>query len=422
LIKTDLRTFLAKQYAADGITPGEIEAVIQKLDAYTAADLYESNKQIMKLVSDGFLLKREDHTQKDLYVQLIDYSDLTTFREPKPGEVPWIAAESPEPYRVKTNIFKMVNQLEIYGSEKRIPDGILYINGLPLVVFEFKSAIREEATIHDAFVQLTVRYKRDIPELLKYNAFCVISDGINNKAGSFFAPYEFFYAWRKTDGGDLIEKDGIDSLYSMIKGMFNTTRLCDVIRNFVYVPDVSRKEEKILCRYPQYYAATKLYSSILEHMKPEGDGKGGTYFGATGCGKSFTMLFLARLLMRSVALKSPTIVLITDRTDLDDQLSGQFTNAKGYIGDDSVVSVESRSQLRDLLKGRNSGGVFLTTIHKFTEDTALLTERPNVICISDEAHRSQVNLDQKVKVTEEGVSGKRRMFCAVRCWRDSLTK
>jgi type I restriction enzyme, R subunit len=418
LIKDDFRVFLSRQYARDGITPGEIEAVILKLDAYSSADLYESNKQIMKMVSDGFLLKREDHTQKDLYVQLIDYSNLTAFREPKPGEVPMIVAEDEGvPYKAGGNIFKLVNQLEICGSEKRIPDGILYINGLPLVVFEFKSAIREEATIHDAFIQLTVRYKRDIPELFKYNAFCVISDGINNKAGSFFAPYDFFYAWRKTDGGDLIEKDGIDSLYSMIKGLFDTTRLCDVIRNFVYLPDVSRTESKILCRYPQYYAATKLYQSILHHMKPEGDGKGGTYFGATGCGKSYTMLFLSRLLMRSVELKSPTIVLITDRTDLDDQLSAQFTNAKGYIGDHTVISVESRSQLRELLKGRNSGGVFLTTIHKFTEDTELLTERANVICISDEAHRSQVNLDQKVRVTDEGVT---RTFGFAKYLHDSL--
>ncbi|MBT3275286.1 MAG: HsdR family type I site-specific deoxyribonuclease [Spirochaetales bacterium] len=417
LIKADLREFLAKQYAADGITPGEINSVIRQLEAYSAADLYVSNKAIMKLVSDGFLLKREDRDRKDLYVQLIDYSDLVAFREPKAGEVPTIVAEKAEVYQTGGNILKMVNQLEIYGYEKRIPDGILYINGLPLVVFEFKSAIREEATIHDAFVQLTVRYKRDIPELFKYNAFCVISDGVNNKAGSFFAPYEFFYAWRKTDGGDLIEKDGIDSLYSMIKGLFHPTRLCDVIRNFVYLPDTSRREEKVLCRYPQYYAATKLYRNILLHMRPEGDGKGGTYFGATGCGKSFTMLFLARLLMKSVDLSSPTIVLITDRTDLDDQLSGLFTNGKGYIGDESVISVESRSQLRDLLKGRNSGGVFLTTIHKFTEDTELLTERNNVICISDEAHRSQVNLDQKIKVTEEGV---KRTYGFAKYLHDSL--
>ena len=417
LIKADLRDFLAKQYAADHITPQEIEAVIKQLEAYSAADLYESNKAIMKLVSDGFLLKREDRSQKDLYVQLLDYSELVAFREPKTGEVPSIVAEDQAVYGGSRNIFKIVNQLDIFGYEKRIPDGILYINGLPLVVFEFKSAIREEATIHDAFVQLTTRYKRDIPELFKYNAFCVISDGVNNKAGSFFAPYEFFYAWRKTDGSDLIEKDGINSLYSMIQGLFHQTRLIDVIRNFVYLPDTSRKEEKIFCRYPQYYAATKLYRNILQHMKPDGDGKGGTYFGATGCGKSFTMLFLARLLMKSVDLSSPTIVLITDRTDLDDQLSGLFTNGKGYIGDESVISVESRDQLRHLLKGRNSGGVFLTTIHKFTEDTELLTERTNVICISDEAHRSQVNLDQKLKITEDGV---KRTFGFAKYLHDSL--
>jgi len=407
LIKADLRAFLAKQYAADHITPQEIEAVIKQLEAYSGADLYESNTAILKLVSDGFLLKREDRSQKDLYIQLIDYSKLVAFRETNPGEVPTIVAEDEAVYGGNQNIYKIVNQLEIIGHEKRIPDGILYINGLPLVVFEFKSAIREEATIHDAFVQLTVRYKRDIPELFKFNAFCVISDGVNNKAGSFFAAYEFFYAWRKTDGGDLIEVDGINSLYSMIRGMFHHTRLIDVIRNFVYLPDTSRKEEKILCRYPQYYAATKLYRNILLHMKrPDGkggDGKGGTYFGATGCGKSYTMLFLARLLMKSVDLASPTIVLITDRTDLDDQLSGLFTNGKGYIGDESVISVESRDHLRELMKGRNSGGVFLTTIHKFTEDTELLTDRTNVICISDEAHRSQVNLDQKLKITEDGV-------------------
>ena len=417
LIKADLRAFLAKQYAADNITPQEIEAVIKQLETYSVADLYESNKAIMKLVSDGFLLKREDRSQKDLYIQLIDYSALVPFREPNSGEVLTIASEGKAPYGDSNNIFKIVNQLEIVGYEKRIPDGILYINGLPLVVFEFKSAVREEATIYDAFVQLTVRYKRDIPELFKYNAFCVISDGVNNKAGSFFAPYEFFYAWRKTDGGDLVEVDGINSLYSMIKGMFHQTRLIDVIRNFVYLPDTSRKEEKILCRYPQYYAATKLYKNILEHMKPEGDGKGGTYFGATGCGKSYTMLFLARLLMKSVDLASPTIVLITDRTDLDDQLSGLFTNGKGYIGDESVISVESREHLRELMKGRNSGGVFLTTIHKFTEDTALLTDRTNVICISDEAHRSQVNLDQKLKITEDGV---KRTFGFAKYLHDSL--
>ncbi|MFA7501338.1 MAG: HsdR family type I site-specific deoxyribonuclease [Sulfurimonas sp.] len=169
------------------------------------------------------------------------------------------------------------------------------------------------------------------------------------------------------------------------------------------MPDSSKKEVKVVCRYPQYYAARRLYDNIKKAQKPHGDGKGGTYFGATGSGKSFTMLYLTRLLMKSTHFENPTIVLITDRTDLDDQLSEEFTNAKNYIGDNGILSVESRAHLRELLQGRESGGVFLTTIHKFTEDIKLLSNRTNIICISDEAHRSQTNLDQKVKVTSKGV-------------------
>ena len=378
LIKEDLKAFLLSQYKSDNLTESEANQIIKRLEIYSSSDLYESNKAIMKLVSDGFALKREDRSKKDIWVYLIDYDESNN------------------------NTYKIVNQLEIVGYQRRIPDGILYINGLPLVVFEFKSAIRENATVHDAYVQLTTRYQRDIPELFKYNAFCVISDGVNNKAGSFFAPYEFYYAWRKVEGIDN-EVDGIDSMFTLIQGMFNHKRLRDIIRNFIYIPDSSKKDEKIVCRYPQYYAANKLVENIKLHQKPHGDGKGGTYFGATGCGKSFTMLFLVRLSMKGVHFSSPTIILITDRTDLDDQLSATFTNAKGYIGDQNVISVESRKELRELLQDRKSGGVFLTTIHKFSEDTQLLTERTNVICISDEAHRSQVNLDQKVKVTATGV-------------------
>ena len=379
LIVSDLSSFLKEKYKSDKITDDEILQIIRKLKSYPSSDLYESNKKIMKLVSDGFIFKRDDRSQKDLFIQFIDYKNINN------------------------NICKIVNQLEITGYHKRIPDGILYVNGLPLVVFEFKSAIREEATIHDAYVQITTRYKRDIPELFKYNSFCIISDGVNNKAGSFFAPYEFYYSWRKIDAYD-DDLDGIDSMFTMIQGMFNKDRLLDIIHNFVYLPDSSKKDEKILCRYPQYYATNKLFDNIKKHQRPLGDGKGGTYFGATGCGKSFTMLFLARKLMKSSDFSNPTIVLITDRTDLDDQLSGQFTNAKGYIGDNNVISVSSRNELREELQGRKSGGVYLTTIHKFTEDTKLLTDRNNVICISDEAHRSQTNLGQKIKVTDKGVS------------------
>lgn len=403
LIEEDLRTFLLTQYAKQGITANEVKSIILQLKSLPASDLYESNKTFLRMLSDGFILKREDRSQKDIYIQLIDYSGLEHQRQPSADQLVSVVAEETPTYDQDNNIYKFVNQLEIVGTEKRIPDGIVYINGLPLVVFEFKSAIREEATIHDAFKQLTVRYQRDIPELFKYNTFCVISDGVNNKAGSFFAPYEFFYAWRRV-AGLVKDVDGIDSMFTLIQGMFHRNRLRDIIRNFIFIPDNSKKNEKIVCRYPQYYAARALYDNIKLAQKPAGDGKGGTYFGATGCGKSFTMLYLARLLMKSEHFESPTIVMITDRTDLDDQLSGQFVNAKGFIGDNTIESVESRADLRAKLQGRQSGGVFLTTIHKFTEDTELLTDRTNVICISDEAHRSQVNLDQKVKVSEKGVT------------------
>jgi len=379
LLREDINTFLRNRYSDDDITDVEINSIIRKMEVLPSSALYDSNKAIIKMISDGFVFKREDRSKKDLFIQLLDFKNI------------------------ENNMFKIVNQLEIQGYEKRIPDGIVYVNGLPLVVLEFKSAIKENTTIKDAFTQLTVRYRRDIPELFKYNALCVISDGINNKMGSLFSPYDFFYAWRKIEGNEPLNKDGIDSLFTMVKGLFNHRRLLDVVRHFIYFPDISTKEEKIVPRYPQYYAANKLLGSIKRNMKPQGNGKGGTYFGATGCGKSFTMLYLTRLLMRSVHFQSPTIVLITDRTDLDDQLSAQFTNAKGFIGDDQVISVESRAELKTYLQNRNSGGVFLTTIHKFNEDIDLLTERYNVICISDEAHRSQINLDQKVKLTKDGV-------------------
>lgn len=382
LLRDDLKQFLLNRYSDENITINEINTILRQLDLYSSAALYDSNKAIIKLVADGFVFKREDRTKKDILIQLIDYDE-------------------PE-----NNNIKVVNQLEIQGYEKRIPDAIIYINGLPLVVMEFKSAVKENCTIKDAYTQLTVRYRRDIPELFKYNAFCVISDGVNNKSGSLFAQYDFFYAWRKVAGTESVERDGIDSLITMLKGLFNKKRLLDVIRNFIYFPDTSNHDLKIVPRYPQFYAANFLFDSIKQNMRPHGSGKGGTYFGATGCGKSYTMLYLTRLLMKSRHFQSPTVVLITDRTDLDDQLSADFTNAKTFIGDDHVISVESRADLRKQLQGRNSGGVFLTTIHKFTEDTEVLTERANVICISDEAHRSQINLDQKIKVTEKGVERK----------------
>lgn len=381
LFHEDLRQYLGTRYAPEDVSDSEISSIIRKLESLPSSSLYESNRQFMELVSNGFNLVREDRAKKDFHVELIDKS------------------------KIESNLFKIVNQLEIKGLEKRIPDAIVYINGIPLVVIEFKSAIKENTTILDAHTQLTVRYRRDIPNLLKYNAFCVISDGVNNKMGSLFSPYEFYYAWRKVHNSDE-PSDGINSLFTMVRGLFDKARLVDVISNFIYFPDSAKDNEKYVCRYPQYYAAKKLYENITKNLKPLGSGKGGTYFGATGSGKSIAMLYLTRLLMKSKELQSPTILLITDRNDLDDQLSAQFTSAKEFIGDQNVLTIQSREDLKAKLSQIRSGGVYLTTIQKFTESTELLTDRTNVICISDEAHRTQINLDQTLKISAKGVEKK----------------
>jgi len=394
LLRDDLRMFLMDRYSKEQITPLEVERVLAKLTADNGAPLYQQNAQTYRLMTEGFTIKREDVSRPDLFVEVIDFD------------------------HTDRNIFKIVNQLEIKGQEKRIPDGIVYVNGLPVVVLEFKSAVNEDTTIMNAFTQLTVRYRRDIPDLFRYNAFVVVSDGVNNKYGTLFTPYEFFYAWRKVERTDKAN-DGIDSLHTMMEGLFRKERLLSVMKDFVFFPDNSKSERKIVCRYPQFFATYLLYENILEHshINIKGDGKGGTYFGATGCGKSLTMLFLTRMLMRSRHLASPTIVLITDRTDLDDQLSAQFVNAKQFIGDETVVNVETRKELGELLRGRKSGGVFLTTIHKFSEDINLLSDRANIICISDEAHRSQTNISQNITITDKGV---KRSYGFAKYLHDSL--
>ena len=273
LLCDDLKEYLNKRYKSDGITPEEVNGIVLMLKNISGT-VYEANKAVCKLISDGFILNREDRTQKDIFIEFVDYNNIDN------------------------NIFKIVNQVEIEGvdNQTRIPDGILYLNGIPVVVFEFKSAVRENATLMDAYTQLTVRYKRDIPELFKYNAFVVISDGVNNKYGSFFSSYDYFYAWRKINSDDK-DLDGINTLITMMKGLFRKDRLLGVIKNFIYFPDISDKELKIVCRYPQYFAATKIFDNIKLHLRPDGDGKGGTYFGATGCGISYTMVSLSRLIM-----------------------------------------------------------------------------------------------------------------------------
>lgn len=381
LIEEDLTTFLAAKYAPQGITGSEISSIIRSLRYASALPVYSANRGMFHRMVEGENFVREDRSAKDFYLRLIDFDEIDN-----------------------KNIVKIVNQMTIKGPKAtRRPDAIVYINGLPVVVMEFKSAIKEDTTIHDAYVQITTRYMRDIPELFKYNCFAVLSDGVNTKAGSIFADYEHFYSWRRIEANDR-PADGIDALDTMIQGMFRKERLYDIIHNFIYFPDTDNgKNVKVVASYPQYFAARKLLANILSHQKPIGDGKGGTYFGTTGCGKSFIMLFLTRLIMHEPSLHSPTVVLITDRSDLDDQLSRQFLNSKKFIGDNSVVEMDSREQLQDVLAKTASGGVYLTTIQKFADEFGELSTRQNIICISDEAHRTSNNLDMKLVVKSDEV-------------------
>lgn len=378
LLEDDLRSFLLDRYP--DLSSGELKKVINKIALIQSTPLYTGNKETFWLVNEGFDLQRDDITKIALHVDYINYNQ-------------------PE-----KNIFKVVNQYSVQGERLRRPDLLVFINGIPITICEFKSAINEDTTVFDAWEQITKRYTRDIPKLMKYCFLSMISDGANTKLGSIFTPYEYYYSWNKANETDTVA-NGISSLKTMIEGAFAPDRILAVLRDFVFYPDDSQKDEAIVCRYPQYFAANKMLANIKEHMRPAGDGKGGTYFGATGCGKTYTMLFLSRLiaLRDNAAFNNPTIIILADREDLDTQTSELFVTATKYLHESDVRSIESRVDMEKTLKDRPSGGVYITTIQKFCENTGLLSDRSNIICISDEAHRTQTSTGSKLKKTDKGV-------------------
>lgn len=378
LLEDDLRAYLLGRYK--DLSEVEVQKIINKIGLIQASPLYLGNRETFWLVNEGFDLQRDDISKVALHVDYIDY-------------------DNPE-----KNIFKVVNQYSVQGERLRRPDLLIFINGIPVTICEFKSAINEDTTIHDAWEQITKRYTRDIPKLMKYCFLSVISDGANTRLGSIFTPYEYCYSWNKANDTDTVA-NGISSLKTMIEGAFAPERLLRVIRDFVFYPDDSKKSEAIVCRYPQFFAANKMLANIKAHMRPAGDGKGGTYFGATGCGKTYTMLFLSRLIAQrdNEAFNNPTIIILADREDLDTQTSELFVTATKYLHESDVRSIESRKDLEQTLKDRPSGGVYITTIQKFCENTGLLSDRSNIICISDEAHRTQTSTGSKLKKTDKGV-------------------
>lgn len=380
LIGEDLVEFLHTKYFSDNLSDSEIKRIIATIENISSTPLYDGNKESWKNIAEGFTFLRDDSSKQAIHINLIDFENS------------------------QKNIFKIINQFSVEDKRIRRPDLLVFINGIPISIFEFKTAIEEDTTIFDAYEQIHKRYKRDIPSLLKYSFLSVISDGVNTKMGSIFTPYHFYYSWNKVNDDETITS-GITSLYSMIKGVFSKERILEILRDFIFYPDNSDKEEAIVSRYPQYFATVKMFENIKQHIKPKGDGKGGTYFGATGSGKTYTMLYLTRKLMLrdSDTFKNPTIIIITDREDLDTQTSKIFVNATEFLHENDVRSIESRDDLGKTLEDKPSGGIYLTTIQKFSESTGLLSNRENIICISDEAHRTQTGIGAKLKKTEEGV-------------------
>lgn len=380
LLLDDLRSFLTARYAAENLSDVEIQKIINKLNLINATPLYIGNREAFWLVNEGVDLIRDDISKVALHVDYIDF-------------------DHPE-----NNIFKVVNQYSVQGEHLRRPDLLVFINGIPVAICEFKTAIEEDTTIYDAWEQITIRYCRDIPKLMRYCFLSVISDGANTRMGSIFTPYQYYYSWNKANDTDKTS-NGISSLFTMIKGAFAKNRVLSLLRDFVFYPDDSAENEAIVCRYPQFFGAQRMLDSIQQHLRPEGDGKGGTYFGATGCGKTYTMLFLSRLIAQrdNEAFNNPTIIILTDREDLDTQTSELFVTATKYLHEEDVRSIESRDDMEKTLKNRPSGGIYITTIQKFCEKTGLLSKRNNIICISDEAHRTQTSIGAKLKKTDKGV-------------------
>lgn len=313
------------------------------------------------------------------------------------------------------NIFRAVNQFAVEytnngQTENRRPDIVLFVNGMPLCVVELKNPADANATIYDAWEQINIRYWRDIPHLLHYCPLACISDGVKTRLGTVRTPYEHFYAWRRVNDGDKVSTLPFEETQTMIKGVYSPARFLEIFRDYIYFQDdeFDCDEHEIVCRYPQFFAARLLKKSIVNSIIRK-TGKGGTYFGATGCGKTYTMAFLARQLALRCSdvreIGSPTVVMIVDRDDLQKQGAKLFTKSKEFLNLGEVRIVANRRMLREELGARQGGGFYICTIQKFCDreddKIGLINNRTNIICFSDEAHRTQLEHSRKIKFSKD---------------------
>ena len=292
---------------------------------------------------------------------------------------------------IENNSFYVINQYTIIEYKEKRPDVIIFINGIPLVVFELKSAIKEDTTIENAYNQIK-NYQQDIRTLFYYNAFNVISDGVNARIGTITADFSRYMTWKSKNGEK--PEENIEQVDILMEGVFKKERIIDIITNFIMFQNKEGKDIKILAGYHQYFAVKKSILSTEKALK-EHTKKAGVVWHTQGSGKSFAMVFYAGLLLKDVNLNNPTIVVLTDRNDLDNQLYTTFSTCSREILPQQCKQAESRSELKEYLRV-NAGGIIFTTIQKFEEDNDILSNRENIIFIADEAHRSQYGIEKKL--------------------------
>ena len=374
-----------------GATNDAIQDALFKLKNFENGELVQKNAIFMDYLQNGIPIRYfVDGEERSSIVYLVDY-------------------KNPE-----NNSFVVANQWTFIENSNKRPDLILFLNGLPIVLMELKSPSREETDASEAYRQLR-NYMQEIPSMFIYNAICVMSDQLISKAGTITSGEDRFMEWKTKDGN--YENTQYAQFDTFFEGIFQKERLLDIIKNFICFSNEGINSYKILAGYHQYFAVKKAVEST-KHATVT-DGKGGVFWHTQGSGKSLSMVFYAHLLQE--ALDSPTIVVLTDRNDLDDQLYSQFVKCKDFLRQEPLQA-ESRENLKTLLAGRQANGIIFTTMQKFEESDEPLSERHNIIVMADEAHRGQYGLAEKFKITknESGEKVAKRVIGTARLIRNTL--
>lgn len=374
-----------------GLPDDAIQDAIFKLKNFENGELVQKNSVFMDYLQNGIPVRYfVGGEERSSIVYLVDY-------------------KNPD-----NNSFVLANQWTFIENSKKRPDLVLFLNGLPIVLVELKSPSREETDASEAYRQLR-NYMQEIPSMFIYNAICVMSDQLTSKAGTITSGEDRFMEWKTKDGN--YENTQYAQFDTFFEGIFQKTRLLDIIKNFICFSHEGINTYKILAGYHQYFAVRKAVESTKKATIT--DGKGGVFWHTQGSGKSLSMVFYAHLLQE--ALDSPTIVVLTDRNDLDDQLYGQFVKCKDFLRQ-APMQAESRENLKTLLAGRQANGIIFTTMQKFEESDEPLSERNNIIVMADEAHRGQYGLAEKIKIVKNdaGKEEAKRVIGTARIIRNSL--